>query len=111
MGGPFQPTFVMDEKAYREKRKELEEEVAARVKARGTPMTLDDIRYYTDGAAKVAYNTEFSVICTQAIRGNWEPAKERCRREREEKGEEIARELMRSYQRAVKAKQRLIDGS
>ena len=108
MAGPFQPPFVPDEAAYLAKRKELKAEVEARHRAENRTYTMDDIRFMMDGAQAVAYSTEFSKICTEAIRGNWEPAKERCRREREEKGEDVARELMRSYQRAVKRKQQLI---
>jgi hypothetical protein len=104
MVGPFQPPFVMDREAYESKIKELEE----RAKSSGRPASFDDMAEIRDIARQHAYDTEFSIICTAAIRGDWEPAKERCRKERAEKGEETARALMRSYQRAVKDKKRTI---
>ena len=99
--GIFSQPWVMDEEAYRQKEKEL---LAA---------LSPDAEYWKqqacrDQASIFAYKTEFSRICTAAIRGDWEPAKERCRQERAANGERIAQDLMRSYQRAVNLRKQML---
>jgi len=98
MVGPFQKPMVMDQLAF----EQMQQELIQRLKLAGRTPTFEEHNRIRDRASDYAYSTEFSRICTAAIQGDWEPAKERCRRERAEKGETLARELMRSYQRAVK---------
>jgi hypothetical protein len=100
MPGPFNPTFVIDQDAF----DRMTHELTQRIKLTGRMPSYDEQNGIRVRAREYAYATEFSQICTAAARGDWEPAKERCRRERAEKGEEVARALMRSYQRAVNEK-------
>lgn len=62
------------------------------------------LQYLRFLAEQDAYNTLFARLATAAIRGDWTPAQEQCRRERELHGEAWARELMRSIQAAVREK-------
>jgi hypothetical protein len=104
MVGPWQPPFIMDEAAYKAKLAELE----AAVKASGKTLDHYETQLLYWQAREHAYATEFSVICTAAIRGDWEPAHTRCRTEREEHGEGAAAELMNTYRSAVERKLELM---
>ena len=59
-------------------------------------------------ASEAAYKTPLAVVATAAIRGDWGPAKELCRGERERHGEEHAKGLMRAIQEAVNEKRSLM---
>jgi hypothetical protein len=104
MAGPFSPPFIIDQEAF----DRMTHELTQRIKLTGRTPSYEEQNSIRDRAREYAYATEFSQICTAAVRGDWEPAKERYRRERAEKGEEIARALMRSYQRAVNEKLRTL---
>ncbi len=53
-------------------------------------------------ASLSGYNTAFSLAATAAANGDWEPAKELCRRERSVHGQDWAMELWREIERVVK---------
>lgn len=58
-------------------------------------------------ATDSAYQTPLALSATAAIRGDWEPAKNLCRVERDKHGEARGRELMRSIQDAINEHKKL----
>lgn len=88
--------FVMDLEAYKERLAILLEENAG-----------EDHMNIVREATQMAYETPFAKVCTAAIRGDWEPAKEMCRRERERHGKGFALNLWHVIEEAVREKELL----
>lgn len=83
--------WVMDDEAYKERRAIIEVECPE--------LSVD---WASRLASEDAYRTPLSVAMTQAARGNWEPAKELCRRARERFGEGLAMEVWREIRGKVR---------
>jgi len=92
--------WVLDHEAYQERLAIMLESLGSE----SSPPPADQISLAASEAAECAYRTPFSIVATKAARGDWEPAKELCRGERDRHGDRHARELMRAIQEAVRAK-------
>jgi hypothetical protein len=86
----------MDEEAYKER-------LAIMLEENPGADHIDMVRE----ATQMAYATPFSIVCTAAIRDDWEPAKEMCRRESGVHGKQHALALWACIRDAVEAKNRL----
>lgn len=92
--------FILDEEAYQERFAIMLEALEVE-QPNPEKWRVDAVR---DAAVESGYRTPWAIAATAAARGDWEPAKELCRRERDRHGEEWARGAMRSIQEAVRAK-------
>jgi hypothetical protein len=62
----------------------------------------DNLMHLRQVAADAAYHTRFALAATEGANGNWDAAKEWCCELRERFGDQMARDLMRDLQQAVK---------
>lgn len=91
--------FITDREAYAER-------VAIMLEGQGPEETFATMEPYRT-AGDAAYQTRFAVVASAAANGDWEPAREWCRQERDRFGDDLARELMRDIQRTVEDEKKL----
>ena len=77
----------------------------------GRPLDSKDINAAASEAAEFSRNTEFSKAATAMIQGDRALAEQWCQREREERGEQAAIELMQRIEKAVRDKLALMEAN